>query len=288
MKPPADIADIAAKEDLRDELIRRVSTGELSPSEANARATELNLRPFVRQPELSDWLPQDRVSWTPLMTLAWIVHRSEHQVREHCDAWRAARVLWRPNNHGGHQLSSQRPAFFVESCSIEEHSDAECKLNAACLAGKLKASGVTSGVRVEIPAVEWHGAETWARGDAHDSFSPLSTETPSYEQVRFQAADVMRTWSAKEKKPTVASVAWDETAVFRILRTGMQDGTLLRKKDLVFRSLREGKFPALAKRAFDRSWKVAVNATGKEEYSDRGRRPGAGKRKSKDAKPAKT
>ncbi|MCC2113178.1 MAG: hypothetical protein KDJ16_14175, partial [Hyphomicrobiales bacterium] len=142
MKPPADIADIAAKEDLRDELIRRVWTGELLPTEAVAKATEMNLRPFVRQPAPSDWLPRDRVSWTPLMTLAWIVYRSEHQVREHCDAWRAARILWRLNDQGGYRLSSQPPAYSVEDCSREALSAAECELNTACLAGKLQASGL--------------------------------------------------------------------------------------------------------------------------------------------------
>ena len=70
---------------LRDELIRQVEDGEITPKKADARAAKAGLPPFETTPSADRFDPMTLSTWTVPMALAWIIWRSPEMVRESWD-----------------------------------------------------------------------------------------------------------------------------------------------------------------------------------------------------------
>ncbi|GAB5461079.1 hypothetical protein [Hoeflea alexandrii] len=57
----------------RDELIDRVSYGEMTPDEAEAEAKRLGYELFARVPDPNDFVPSREAQWTLPMAVSWVL-----------------------------------------------------------------------------------------------------------------------------------------------------------------------------------------------------------------------
>lgn len=164
---------------VRDELIRKVECGELSPVEAEAEAARLKLKPLAYRPEPDDYNPMKEASWSLPMAVAWIAYRSPDDVREWWNAYRKKCEEWRflecRDRSGGlrfgHFLLSWSEATLDQLRRAERNpplprsdpnfsmtvEDAIKALWAALRSSRFEASGKPhlSGRRVSIPPAEW-------------------------------------------------------------------------------------------------------------------------------------
>lgn len=164
---------------VRDELIRKVECGELSPVEAEAEAARLKLKPLAYRPEPDDYNPMKEASWSLPMAVAWIAYRSPDDVREWWNAYRKKCEEWRflecRDRSGGlrfgHFLLSWSEATLDQLRRAERNpplprsdpnfsmtvEDAIKALWAALRSSRFEATGKPhlSGRRVSIPPAEW-------------------------------------------------------------------------------------------------------------------------------------
>lgn len=78
----------------RNEILRHVENGELTPDEAEVLAAEEGLGPFTRIPPTEQFDPTSIDSWTLPMAIAWIAWRSIDAVRDQWPAYCAEFREW--------------------------------------------------------------------------------------------------------------------------------------------------------------------------------------------------
>lgn len=81
--------------DPRDEILDRVSRGEITPYEAEDQAARLGLPPFAHTPDLAQFNPMSEPWWTLGMAAAWIIWRTPTAVRRVWSDYRREVTAWR-------------------------------------------------------------------------------------------------------------------------------------------------------------------------------------------------
>jgi hypothetical protein len=80
--------------DPRDEILDRVSRGEIAPDQAEAEAARLGIPPFARTPDPTKFNPMTEPWWTLGMAAAWIIWRTPTAVRRVWSDYRNEVTTW--------------------------------------------------------------------------------------------------------------------------------------------------------------------------------------------------
>jgi hypothetical protein len=80
--------------DPRDEILDRVSRGEITPDEAEGEAARLGLPPFAHTPDPAQFNPMSEPWWTLGMAAAWIIWRTPTAVRRVWSDYRRKVTVW--------------------------------------------------------------------------------------------------------------------------------------------------------------------------------------------------
>ncbi|MEP7241396.1 MAG: hypothetical protein ABI697_10965 [Devosia sp.] len=172
-----NLRNAKSREDLFDEL----KFDRAKPDEAEAEAARRGWAPLAPEPDVEKFNPLSEQHWSLSMAMAWIAMRSVEAVRDAWDRYRAEYPVWRRTEwrdgpggeiRKGWLLEHLGPAnslgieLFALVGAYEEAgkppmtsvTEAREALWSVLQEGLLPATGIAraSGVRVPIPAVEWH------------------------------------------------------------------------------------------------------------------------------------
>lgn len=214
---------------LRSELIRRVETGELQPSEAEAEAAEKGCGPLARRAPAEEFDPMQLEDWSLPMALAWIAWRSPDEVRNWWDAYSQRCFHWVgcPDEWLDNALSTKDPdkdqGWLLVSWGqvtvcllqmtelyrrIQGDVDAPTKsidqsmgeLWKMLRRGCVRATGVdcASGERVDIPLDDWQDLEATQEGET-DVLRSMARypHGPRFTDVLIEAKSIRQLWLPK-------------------------------------------------------------------------------------------
>lgn len=207
----------------RNKLIDRVSTGELTPDEADRIAAEQGLEPIRQKPDASEYDPRSQMTWSIPMTVAWIATGNDDEVRGQWDEYRQKCTFWDDQSLMGPSgetyervLIPRRSASLFAYLTIgleaetAKRKQAYNQLRNALYESKLGAEGTDSkGHRAPIPAHLWSTLEFTSTGRSPEFRSRNSAE--QYDHVRVAASKVIEIWPApKSKTHAHPKVDWRE------------------------------------------------------------------------------
>ncbi|MFK8253128.1 hypothetical protein [Ancylobacter terrae] len=221
----------AVRHALRDALIDKVQSGELSPGQAEREAEGLSCGPLAHEPLPGDFNPMGEEFWTLPMAVAWIAYRTPSVVREWWDPYRAECRDWqfRRSRIGfdgpvmdGHFLEQRPSATLARLKLADAIQDRTARdpdysvpvieaieaLHVALRTGCFTATGISTdnGTRQEIPDMLWqdlsfgqHFDVDTAEGRGHAAPGPLFT------QVTVPSGAITRLWPFRREclKPSL-------------------------------------------------------------------------------------
>ena len=157
----------------RDDLLDRVKRGEITGEEADAEAEKLGPAPlskrparFSTRPADDEFRPESMAEWTLTMALVWILYGDLDEVREWDARYRAECLRWVPLDAGWGLSGPQCPRSCGSKpgwrratdprhpcrCARRRNSFGPCCRRAP---SKPAGSTTTTGLHVEIPALDW-------------------------------------------------------------------------------------------------------------------------------------
>jgi len=227
-------ADPASGYDQRYRLINEVFYGRMRPEEAEVEALRLGLRPLQSRPDIEQYDPMNRATWTLAMAIAWISWRTPERVlnswEEYCrECWDWVHFQTRLPVDGGREWEEvsgwelqQRKTMTVNELSFAEALDevsgaadlqfvtiknARDLLWSKLAEGELSAAAVSTaqqGRPVQIPQHEWPylglNGDLGLRDELRFNGASLST---AYQHVTLRRVDILQHWEplAADKKP---------------------------------------------------------------------------------------
>jgi hypothetical protein len=192
---------------MRDEILARVRSGEMSTREAEDWAAE-NGEIFSTEPDPERFDPMTEPQWTLPMAAAWIIERSGEKVRKQWDIYRSGWLCWEllgPPDFGS-ELRAVGPANLdVFRRDVDPFEDDmrpfAHELCFALRSGQLSATGVSRArkVRVLISEFAWNGPfhriERKTRPHAiYAVDADASSEERVYCEVRVPRDEVIAIW----------------------------------------------------------------------------------------------
>ncbi len=211
-------------QEIRDDILRRASVGELSDEQAEAEAARHGIGKLASEPDQKDFDPDTLTHWSIVMAVAWIAYRSPDAVRESWDKycaecwdwiWRRWRIGFDGEVREG-WLLEQRSKPTLLGLAIGEAidrardnrppptmpiRDAEAALWTALRDDVFSASGIDTktGRRVAIPAIDWHElVAVEGRGEVDEiRYGPIG---PGYRDVLVPSKAVRSSWPAPRER----------------------------------------------------------------------------------------
>lgn len=209
---------------VRDLLLDRVRTGEITPDDAEAEAAKLSIPPLRTEPNQASYDPMTETWWTLPMAIAWIVWRTPGAVREWWDSYRAERRWWQscrwsdkpggPVYEGFDLQSVPRASWSLLALRTDypkqrtrdmpwrprSPRDARKELWEALGAGDLEAEAIdlATDARVIIPASIWENLDIISeRGGDTLRTDPLSRT--GYGDVLIRSETVIHAWPPRTR-----------------------------------------------------------------------------------------
>lgn len=215
------------KNDEQRPLLEAVHKGEMTPSEADIKSTELGFGPLAREPAMAPYRVHELPTWNLVMAIAWILWRDHEAVTYFYDPYRERCLYWLENGQarplppipGRHQAAPSKPkaelkrlepATFLNlgvvhysdvaekngrSCYCKDHYQAQSFLWNALLMGEIFGTGIDTETKalVKIDPSSW-GWLSIVPKSGSDVVPSSDVNVPSYSKVRLRRQDVERIW----------------------------------------------------------------------------------------------
>lgn len=206
----------------RDDLIREVAYGRMSPDDAEAEAARLGLQPLASRPDPGKFDPMTEAWWTPPMTVAWIAWRDPQQVLNWYDPYRAECLDWHYTEwrlspdvqvFKGYVLNERQRATLASLFLSEKYdfvtgekspgaiavNEASSQLQNALKENSLQATGIPNNEeqRIIVPDREWRDLR-WIEDKGRDVARYGYLSVAGYSDLAFQRRAVLALWPAKQ------------------------------------------------------------------------------------------
>jgi hypothetical protein len=193
--------------ELRDEILASVRRGKMSTQSAEDWAAE-NGEIFSTKPDPARFDPMTESHWTLPMAAAWIIERSDEDVRDQWDMYRRECLQWEflgPPGFGA-ELRAVGPANLDVFRHVDPFEDDirpfAREICFALRSGQLSATGVRRGRKMRVPISElawhgpFHGTERATRPDTiyAADFEAIRHDERVYSEVQVPRDQVIGIW----------------------------------------------------------------------------------------------
>ncbi|MDI7862951.1 hypothetical protein MRS76_13385 [Rhizobiaceae bacterium n13] len=226
------------KNDEQRPLLEAVHKGEMTPSEADIKSTELGFGPLAREPAMASYRVQELPTWNLVMAIAWILWRDHEAVTYFYDPYRERCLYWLENGQarplrpiprrGRHQATPSKPKAELKrlepatfsnlgvvhysdvaekngrSCYCKDHHQAQNFLWNALLMEEIFATGINNRTKAmaRIDPSYW-GLLSIVPTSGSDVASLSDINVPGYSKVKLRRQDVEHIWEPASQPKSV-------------------------------------------------------------------------------------